>query len=253
MGKILSFCHVVVLLFLSAASVGAAGGEPHVLFDQGHNQRFLIEEKGELHLSGLAAIIRERGAHVSSTSEPLRDEVLNGVTALVISGPFEALHNEEVAAIIRFIQGGGRFVAMLHIGSPFDGLLERLDLDHSNAVLHERTNIITADTNFRVSGLSESPLFSGLTQFSVYGAWALNPGTTTTSIARTSTEAWVDLDGDKKLSKGDISGLFSVAVSGALGAGRFVVFGDDAIFQNRYLDENNHQLAINLAAWLSKR
>jgi hypothetical protein len=30
-----------------------------------------------------------------------------------------------------------------------------------------------------------------------------------------------------------------------------VVFGDDAMFQNRYLDENNSRLAANLSGWLA--
>ena len=42
-------------------------------------------------------------------------------------------------------------------------------------------------------------------------------------------------------------------VAGELGQGRFVVLGDDAVFQNRYLDESNRKLAIQLLDWLSFR
>lgn len=132
-------------------------------------------------------------------------------------------------------------------------MLVRLGLDHSNYVLHERRNIIDEDINFRVTPLPGSPLSTDLKQFSVYGCWALDPGKTGTPIAQTSPDAWVDLDGDKVISKGDVIGVFTVAVSGALGTGGFVVFGDDAIFQNRYLDENNSRLATNLAGWLAGR
>jgi hypothetical protein len=41
-----------------------------------------------------------------------------------------------------------------------------------------------------------------------------------------------------------------VVVTGELGAGRFIIFGDDAVFQNRFLDRQNRQLAKNLARWL---
>jgi hypothetical protein len=58
------------------------------------------------------------------------------------------------------------------------------------------------------------------------------------------------MDGDMKLSKGDIVQSFGVVVQGTHGAGRFVVFGDDAIFQNKFLDASNKQLARNLARWL---
>lgn len=253
MCKYLSMRFVVTGILLWAGSALAVENGPRILFDQGHNQRFLIEEKGELQLSKLADIMREQGAHVASTKKPLNDDALKEISALVISGPFESLRPGEVDAVVRFIERGGRLVAMLHIGPPLAGLLTRLDLDHSNAVLHERNNVIDSDTNFRVTALTGSPLFAGLTQFSAYGVWALDPGKNGTPLAQTSAAAWVDLDGDKVLSKGDLSGVFTVAVSGTLGAGGFVVFGDDAIFQNRYLDENNSRLAANLAGWLAGR
>lgn len=243
----------VIAFLLWGGSALAAENGPRILFDQGHNQRFLIEEKGELQLSGLADIMRARGVQVASTKKPLDDAALGDVSALVISGPFEALRPEEVDAVVRFIERGGRLTAMLHIGPPLAGLLARLDLDHSNAVLHERNGVIDKDINFRVTSLSPSPLFAGLTKFSVYGGWALDPGKAGTAIARTSPDAWADLDGDKHFSKGDAVAAFTVAVSGTLGAGSFVVFGDDAIFQNRFLDEDNGRLAANLSGWLAGR
>lgn len=244
---------IVVMAALLWTNSALAAENGCILFDQGHNQRFLIEDNGELQLSRLADIMRTQGAIVKSTKTPLRDDVLKDCAALVISGPFEALRPDEVNAVMRFIERGGRLVAMLHIGSPLTALLSRLDLDHSNGVLHERSNAIDADTNFRVTSLSASPLFDGVKQFSLYGGWALDPGRSGIALAKTSPGAWVDLNGDKVLSNGDASGAFTVAVSGSLGSGGFVVFGDDAIFQNRNLDENNSRLAANLAGWLAGR
>jgi hypothetical protein len=242
---------IVAALLLWSATVFA--GEPQVLFDQGHGQRFVIEEQGELQLSKLAGIIKGNGSQVKATGKPLTDETLKSVTGLVISGPFEAVRPEEIEAVARFLERGGRLAVMLHIGSPLTGLLARLDLDHSNAVIHEKNNIVDSDTNFHVLSLAASPLFSGLTQFSLYGGWALDPGKAGVVLARTSLEAWADLDGNGVLSKGDVIGVFNMAVSGSLGSGSFVVFGDDALFQNRYLDENNSRLAANLAGWLAGR
>ena len=241
---------VGVVLFFSASSAFAGGNATQILFDQGHNERFLIEEKGALHLSDFAAVLGSKGALVSSSTKVLDDAALKNVTALVVSGPFASLQPEEIDAVVRFIERGGRLAAMLHIGPPLAGLLARLDVYHSNGVLHERHNVIDLDMNFRVTALSGSPLFDGLAQFSAYGAWALDPGKAVTVLAQTSAEAWVDLNGDKILSPGDAVGAFAVAVSGNLGSGGFVIFGDDAIFQNRYLTDNNGKLAGNLAGWL---
>lgn len=245
----------VVLLMSALWANNVLAGEigAGILFDQGHNQRFLIEEKGELQLSGLADIMRRQGVAVDSTKKVLSDDSLKNWGALVISGPFEKLRPEEVEAVVRFIERGGRLAVMLHIGSPLTTLLARLDLDHSNSVLHERSNVIDKDLNFRVTSLTSSPLLDGVKQFSLYGGWALDPGKVGTVMAKTSPTAWIDLNGDKKLSTGDASGAFNVIVSGTLGSGKFVVFGDDAIFQNRYLDENNSRLAANLASWLAGR
>ncbi len=244
---------VILIVLLWGGIALAAEGGVHILFDQGHDQRFLIEGQGDLQLSRLAGIMRGQRNHVTSTIHTLNDDTLKDSAALVISGPFEALRPEEVEAVARFVEKGGRLAVMLHIGSPLAGLLSRLDLDSSTAVLHERSGVIDADTNFRVSDLSGSPLFTGLTHFSVYGCWALDQGKVATAIAKTSSGAWADLDGNKILSKGDVIGSFAVVVSGEQGAGAFVVFGDDAIFQNRYLDEHNSRLAANLAGWLAGR
>ncbi|MFZ4857470.1 MAG: DUF4350 domain-containing protein [Desulfuromonadaceae bacterium] len=244
---------VSVALCLTVATAMADENGVKILFDQGHNQRFLIEEKGELHLSNFAAVVRSKGAEVTVTRKIIDDTALKNVTGLVISGPFASLRPEEVEAVVRFIERGGRLAAMLHIGQPLSGLLARLEVYHSNGVLHERNNVIDSDINFRITALTSSPLIAGISQFSVYGAWALDPGKGVTSLAQTSAEAWVDLNGDKVLSQGDAAGAFTVVVSGNPGSGGFVVFGDDAIFQNRYLDDNNGKLAGNLAEWLTGR
>lgn len=243
-----------LILLIATLSVTPLFGEetaPLILFDQGHNQRFLIEDTGELQLSMLAGIFRSGGAQVSATKIPLCDESLRAVSGLIISGPFDKLQPNEIEAVLRFLERGGRLAAMLHIGPPLAGLLTALDLDSSNAVLHERRNIIDNDLNFRVKDFTGSPLFKGVSQFSTFGAWALDTGKSSTIIARTSPEAWVDLNGDRALSKGDATGAFGIVISGTYGAGSFIIFGDDAIFQNRYLDADNQKLAANLGSWLS--
>ena len=235
-------------LLLSAVPSFAA---PVLLVDQGHDQRFVIEKNEQLHLSSFAAVMKQEGFDVRSSKEPLTEEALRGVVALVISGPFKALEPAEVEAVARFVEQGGRMAVMLHIGSPFSGILRRLEVDFTNYVLGEQENLIGNDVrNFKVKTLEASPLFGGLDHLSVYGAWALtNTAPSARIIASTSPRGWIDLNGDKMLSKGDVVQAFGVVVEGTHGAGRFVVFGDDAIFQNKFLDESNRQLATNLARW----
>lgn len=246
---VVSFGAAVCMLCSVAAVSWGAG--PLVLVDQGHGQRFVVEQEGELHLSGLAAILKEEGLQVTTGRERLTDDSLDRAAALVISGPFAPLAPEEVEAVVRFLERGGRVAVMLHIGQPLAGLIHRVGGDFSNSVIHERQNVIgDNDITFRVRDLTSHPLFSGVEQFGLYGGWALNG---LTPLARTSPEAWVDLDGNRRLSDRDAKDRFTVVTEGSIGAGRILIFGDDAIFQNRYLDDSNTRLARNLAHWLAER
>ena len=88
----------------------------------------------------------------------------------------------------------------------------------------------------------------------MYGSWALRGAADhVTTLAETGQHAWVDLDHDNLFSTADVMQPFGVVVAGQLGQGRYVVFGDDALFQNRFLDEPNRRLAINLLNWLGQR
>jgi hypothetical protein len=236
-------------------SLSRAGGDspPLVLFDEGHGQPSLIDGTDGQHLSGLAGAIRAAGAYVTQVTATLEFSTIRDATALVISGPVKPLRPEEAAAVIRYLANGGKVAIMMQTGQPLDTLLERLGVDYSTALLHERENVIDRDVNFRLTDLTPGPLFSGIDSFSVYGAWALRPGTASAGIARTSSRAWVDLNGTGVVTRPDARGIFPVAVAGKVGKGEFVLFGDDAIFQNAFLVGNNLKLAENLAQWLLQR
>lgn len=243
---------MLTILFLLAAGHSVALAGPALLFDQGHDQRFVVEKDGPLHLSQFAALIKEEGFDVRVSTSPLTAEALAGVDALVISGPFGKLRSEEIAAVLAFLDRGGRLALMLHIPWPVAALVQRLEVDFTNYVLFEQENVIGNEPrNFQVRNLVSHPLFGSIDHFSLYGGWALmNIGEGSRIIASTSEKGWVDLDGDMKLSKGDAVQAFGVVADGTRGAGRFLIFGDDAIFQNKFLDGQNRQLARNLAKWL---
>jgi len=235
-----------------------AGGRAHgarpvtVLFDEAHGQRFLAEKDGPLDLSALATLFRDEGLQVRTNGQPVTDHVLSGVDVLVISGPFAPYTPAEIDATTRFVSRGGRLCVMLHIGPPVAELLHRLNVSISNGVIRERENVINDDPlNFHVTRLTPHALTRNLDAFDVFGAWALlSTSENATVIAETGPNAWVDLNGDQKLSAGDAVQAFGVVVAGQLGKGRFAVFGDDAIFQNRFLTGGNLALGKNLVRWL---
>lgn len=243
------------LLFAALLTIslqGAAVAGDRLLFDEAHGQRFVMEKDGPLQLSSFAAILRDEGFTVKAGTERFSEESLGAVDVLVISGAFAPLDKAETDAVAGFISRGGRLAVMLHIPSPVADLIHGLGADFSNNVIHEQEGVIEKESlNFQVKNLETHPLFEGLSYFSLYGGWALvNVDESARVIAATSLKSWVDLDGDRLLSKGDAVQSFGVVVAGSKGSGRYLLFGDDAIFQNKFLDEQNRQLAHNLARWL---
>ncbi|HBA88707.1 MAG TPA: DUF4350 domain-containing protein [Geobacter sp.] len=240
-----------ILVLASLTLVAQVQAAQKVVFDTGHGERFVVGEKGPLQLSGLAEILQGQGIQVETVDQPFSEASLAGADALVISGAFQRLHPAEIDAVLRFVQNGGKLAIMLHIAPPLGPLLDRMMISYTNGVIQERQNVIDNDPQrFKVNRLGSHPVLAGLQEFSLHGVWGLiNRDESTRIIASSSPEAWIDIDRDK-IRKKEATASFGVVVAGELGKGGFLVFGDDAIFQNKFLDENNAQLATNLANWL---
>lgn len=244
------FAMVVMLTFSLAASASAQT----VLFDNAHGERFKISENGPLHLSGLVEVLRKTGATVATLEQPMSDAALAGADSLVISGAFTPLSADEIAAVNRFMQRGGKVAVMLHIAPPLAGLLDSLHVTYTNGAIKERENILDDDPQkFKVTRFREHPLTQGLQEITVHGAWGvINSDAGARVIASTTHNAWVDLQRDGVQRK-ENTASFGVVVAGDVGKGGFLVFGDDAIFQNRYLEQYNRPVAQRLAEWFKPR
>ncbi len=243
---------LTLLLMLLIVSIPALAYHPRVLFDQGHGQAFVIEKDEDLHLSKLAGSFVDQGFEVSSTMHPLTAELLNKTDALIISGAFKPYTKSEIIEIRRFVEAGGRLAVMIHIGAPLIPLLQGLGVDVANGVIREKEQIIDNEPlNFRTSNLQTHPLTLGIDNFSLYGSWPVRPLTKSgQTLAYSSSNSWVDLTGDKRQTPGDAIQSFGVLVENRIAKGAVLVFGDDALFQNRFLQGNNQSLANNLGQWL---
>lgn len=244
---------IITLALLAGLIPSRALAQHMVLFDQGHGQPFTAGQSEPLGLSGLADIFREAGYATATESGPLSATRLAHIDVLIVSGAMYPFSANEIEVVTDFLARGGSLCTMLHIASPMAPLLGRLGVVASNGVLHEPDgNIEGNDLSFRITRLAPHPLFMGIEQFNLYGGWALladGPGVA--NIALTSPAAWINLNGKRTRDAADtIIQQFAVAVTGTYGRGRFVVFGDDAIFQNKFLTEGNLALGRKLAAWL---
>ena len=222
-----------------------------VLFDQGHGQQFLVEKNRPLDLSELATLFINEGATITTSREKISPEVLSGVDILIISGPFAPLLESEIQTILQFVKDGGKLALMAHIAQPIVRLIHELGGVISSAALYEQKNIIGANPrDFMVSQLTNHPLTNGLDTFAAYGTWALmGEKEGVQEIARTSEDAWVDLNMNGVLNDRDAKQAFAIILAGEIGLGKFVIFGDDALFQNQFLQGGNRILGQNLARW----
>lgn len=243
---------LALTLFWTLTVPAVLWAAPVVLFDEGHGQPFVIAGERPLDLSGLAGVFTSAGYEVRASRQQFDAALLADVDVLVISGAFQPLRAEEIAVVQEFVTRGGGLAVMLHIAPPLAGLLHALEVDFSNGTLREHDQVIDGNPqDFRVSQLASHPLNAGLNDFALYGVWALRGTAPAVEVvAQTGPHGWVDLNHDGSFGAGDPVQPFAVVVAGTLGVGRYAVFGDDALFQNRFLEGNNRALAANLARWL---
>ena len=153
-----------VFLGLCIVSMGAwPANAGTLLFDKGHGERFLLDRSGPLDLSILGTILRNHGLNITATDAALSSDHLAAADGIIMSGPFAPATAAEIDALVRFVERGGRLAIMLHIGKPMADLIQRLGVDVSTGVIHERHDIIGGDpVNFRVSRIRPHPLFKGM-------------------------------------------------------------------------------------------
>lgn len=252
--KMIRSVAILLLVVLPLLSTPLAAS-PLALFDEGHAQPFLSDSDAPLGLSRLAALLSENGFAVRNAPDGLTPQVLAEADLLIVSGPFRPFARQELDAVMDYLAQGGGLLVMLHVAPPVRALLDRLDVDYSNGTLREEQHVIGQNAlDFKVVRLEEHPALGDVKSFSVFGAWALR-GTAghVGVLARTSAESWVDLNGDRRLSAGDAVQSLGVLVAGETGRGRYIVIGDDALFQNRFLNDDNRALAVALARWTTRR
>jgi hypothetical protein len=245
---------LVLVSLLVGFDASAHETRPLLWFDQGHGQAFKIDQQGALDLSLLATQLTQCGWQVETGNQPLTPKLLEQVDGLILSGAFRAYQEQEIAAIVDFLQAGKRVAIMLHIAPPYAGLLGQLGVVASNGVIRESGNSVigTEPLNFSVTRLEPHPLTAGVETLNLFGAWALlNHDPQVRVLAQTSPQSWIDLNGNRQFDPGDARQSFAVLLSGRVGTGEFVVFGDDALFQNRFI-HLNRRLAENLCLWLGR-
>jgi hypothetical protein len=249
---ILSIIYFFSLSFICYGSEEQSKGA--VLFDEGHGQKFFINDIGPFGISHFAAVFSAHGFTTETNSAPLDHQILKDRKILVISGPFAPYSAEEISAIQKFLSEGGHLCLMLHIAPPVNGLLHQLGINLASGVVYENENVLQENPlNFKATNLSPHPLTDTIELINFYGAWGFrSPLKNPDVLARTSSHAWIDLNRNGRVEPGMELYLYGLIIAGRIGKGHFVVFSDDAIFQNKFLKNENFILAENLVQWFSQ-
>lgn len=228
--------------------------KPVVIFDEGHGQAFLTSEKGVLHLSKFAEIFREIGFDIKTTKNIIQPDSINSAKAIIISGPFKPFSDQEIEALYDYVNNGGNLTVMLHIASPASKLFEKFGVKITNGAISETENFVTdKNLDFYVTNFQPHFLLDNLKSFAVYGSWGLlTNNTNVTIIAQSSTKSWIDKNKNGKPDDYESKAPFGIIATGFIGKGKFIFFADDAIFQNRFLNDGNITLGRNLANFLKE-
>ncbi len=245
-----------LIMLAACATAPHDGRRPVVLFDQSHGELFRIERNERLDLGTLAGVFVSEGYTVRGTYGALTAERLAEPDVLVMSGPMNTPSEAETANVDAFLNRGGTLVVMLHVAPSVSGLLEHLGVKATRAPITETgPAALGGDArNFRAVSLAAGhPLFKGIGGFGLYGVWGLTPARPdAVIIANTSAGAFVDENNNGKPDAGEPHGPIGLVAEGHMGKGRYLVFGDDAVFQNAFITGDNLKLAHNLARWGSQ-
>lgn len=228
--------------------------KPVVIFDEGHGQAFLTSEKGALHLSKFAEIFRETGFDIKINKNIIQPDSINSAKAVIISGPFKPFSDQEIEALYNYVNNGGNLAVMLHIASPAAKLFEKFGVSITNGAISEAENFATdKNLDFYATNFQPHFLIDNLKSFAVYGSWGLLANNTNVKIvAQSTTKSWIDKNKNGKLDDYEPKGPFGIIATSFVGKGKFVFFADDAIFQNRFLNDDNINLGRNLANFLKE-
>jgi hypothetical protein len=248
-------------------------------FMLGHGEANLASET-PLGFSGFASVLAEEGIEPKGWIGPARSEVPENASLVIVAAPERDLLPEELEALQRYLEGGGRMLALLEPGahSNLEGLLERWGFgvppgvvaDLATSPLLEEARSVSLLVNGFGSHAITRPLGSR-TMMLLPGARLViperkpEPDDRIVALAYSSGRAWAERDVQAALAgrpirrdPGEPGGReLPIAAAGRYPRGereaRIVVIGDRDFASNRLLGSlYNRDLLLNSVLWLAE-
>ncbi len=264
---------------ITNALVRVLKGQKTVYFLQGHGERDL-ENNDRGGFAGLKKQLENENYQLKTHLLLEKLEIPADCALLVVAGPQRDFLTQEVDAIRKYMQNGGRAMFMFDPGMDVPNLaklLEDWNLTLRNDLVIDENPlaqifgtgpsmplIIKYGTNPIVQPLARTATLFPLTRSFVVGK-EYKAGVSDDSLCETSPQSFSVTDFNPKMREvrfragKDVRGPLTVAVSGTLGhegekksEGRFVALGTSSIATNVYLGfQGNRDLVMNMVNWLS--
>jgi hypothetical protein len=226
----------------------STGSGPVVLYDVAHLEIFGPKNTSDLGASAAVARMRKAGLRVVANHDPYTDEMLKGVSGVIISGNMRPIGESEIAALRRFMERGGIVLVTVHIAPMAQNLVQPFGMALSGGVL-QTTQPRSGDTAEKLvcTNIEKSRLTEGVNSIRVLGAWAVAVQSPSVIVVGTGKDAWLDQDNNGSLGTNDMQGPFGMIAERQVGKGVIIVSGDDAVFANIALaSTDNLQLFDNI-------
>lgn len=223
-----------------------------VVFDMGHGEVFGADDTGELGQSGAVSRIREAGFDVVVNSDTITEADLATASGLIIAGPMIPLRDEEYAAITSFVERGGTVLLTIHVPFPVQKVPAHWGLPVGTEIVMSQGEFTnpTQPSVFGADAIVPNPLTEGVTRVVVVSGWPVMAASAQAELVVSSNDrSWLSASGDQSPvpPEGTTFGSYGIIGVTRIGKGQVVVSGDDAVFANLALaEEDNARLLDNI-------
>jgi hypothetical protein len=227
------FSYILILILLLSGCAGDIESEKTVIWDVSHKPVFGIEYYREF-----ITILGAHGLGVKANKDKLTE--ING-RCLVIAGATEEFSEEEINAISRYVEDGGKVMILLHIPPKMNlnPLLTNLGFNVSDTILIQQNQ----NTTIISDSFEKNILTDGLERLMLFGCFY-----TDNAIAKC--ECFADVNKDR-IADEEERGEFGVIGYRKIGDGEVLVITDDAIIADSLIvHADNRKFAENIARWI---
>lgn len=240
-----------------------------IVFMKGHGER-AIDGRANFDLGMLGAELAQQGFRVQSLNLAT-NPVPDNTQALVVAGPRTEWLPTEVAAVRKFLDGGGNLLWLADPEgmAPLPELGEMLGIEIKNGLVIDATTQLMGVADPTVAVVAEYPATEPVAGFKLVTLYpraaALGHSDSdweVTPILMTTNNSWREtglLEGNVKPDPEDEKGPLTIGYALERDAGnnttqRVIVVGDGDFASNAFIgNQGNMDLATNLFKWLARR